>query len=167
MGFNSARFKRRFNVVATMLWGVFPDVFAFGVPFAVIVWSVAFGDAQFGDFRPPHIGEPMNNEALQMFRLSSALYNVSHSLIIFSAVFFGAWAYFKQVRLELLGWLLHILIDIPTHTYAFFPTPIFWPILDWKFDGFYWGQMWFLIVDVLLLLLVYGVLWHRRERRAS
>lgn len=165
-GVNQAQDKRRLNVWAAALWGVFPDLFAFSIPFIWLMWSLASGDTSFANFhggRPP-IDEPTGSNGVWVFQLSHALYNVSHSLIIFSVVFFGVWAYFKQARLELIGWLLHIIADVPTHTYAFFPTPVFWPLLDWKFNGFSWGQPWFLLLDYSLLLLAFAFLWKRQIR---
>jgi len=156
---------RRLNVWATALWGIFPDIFAFGLPFIFVVWSVVFGGASFADFggHPP-VAEPMSGDTLAVFQLSNAFYNVSHSLVVFAVVFFSVWVHFKEFRLELLGWFVHILIDIPTHTYAFFPTPVFWPIFDWKFDGFSWGQPWFMILNYTLLLLAYGFLLTKRTK---
>jgi hypothetical protein len=167
-GANRAQSKRRINVWASMLWGVFPDLFALTIPFVWILWSIAFGDHTLLDFggRPP-IAEPTNPDTLWLFQLSHALYNVSHSLVIFTAVFLGVWAYFKQARVELLGWLLHILMDVPTHTYAFFPTPVFWPIFDWKFNGIHWGQWWFIVLNYMLLLLAYGLVTRRQKSAES
>lgn len=162
-GLNKRKGKRHVNVWATALWGIFPDIFAFGIPMFIIFWSVAFNGGHFADFggRPPMV-EPTGGDSLLVYQLSHVLYNMSHSLIVFGAVFFAVWVHFKQVRLELLGWLLHILMDIPTHSYAFFPTPVFWPLLDWKFDGFSWGQPWFMVFNYSLLLLAYALLSRKR-----
>lgn len=164
-GMNQAQDKRRLNVWAAMLWGVFPDLFAFSIPFIWLMWSLSFGDASLANFHGgrPFISEPTGGNEVWAFQLSRTLYNVSHSIVIFSVVFFGVWAYFKQARLELLGWLLHILMDVPTHTYAFLPTPVLWPIFDWKFNGFSWGQPWFLLLDYSLLLLTFGFLWKKHR----
>ncbi|MFZ2831983.1 MAG: hypothetical protein WAZ40_02425 [Minisyncoccia bacterium] len=163
-GLNKRAGKRRVNVWAMALWGVFPDLFAFSIPFIWIMGSIVFGGHHFADFggRPP-IAEPTNPDALALSNLSHVLYNVSHSLIIFSAVFIAVWVYFKQVRLELIGWLMHILMDVPTHTYAFFPTPVFWPIFDWKFNGISWGVTWFMVLNYSCLLLAYALLARKRK----
>lgn len=165
-GINKAQDKRRINIWATMLWGVFPDIFAFGFTFAWVIWSVAFDGHSFSDFGgQPAVVEPTSGDSVWLFQLSHVLYNVSHSLVIFSVVFFAVWAYFKQARLELLGWFLHIIMDVPTHTYAFFPTPVFWPIVDWKFDGMQWGQWWFILLNYTLLLFAYALLHVRRRTK--
>lgn len=163
---NKAQKTRRVNVWAAMLWGVFPDLFAFTIPFGWIVWHVAFEGYSFADFGGRvATATPTNPDAQWLFQLSHVLYNVSHSLIIFAVVFFAVWVYFKQARLELLGWLLHIIMDVPTHTYAFFPTPVFWPLFGWKFNGISWAQPWFLVLDYSLLLFAY--LWVRGAFRLT
>ena len=164
MGLNKAQTKRWLNVWATAAWGVFPDLFAFSIPFIFIIGSLIVGNGHLSDFGPHRLEPIAGRDSVWLFQLASALYNISHSLIIFSVVFFGVWAYFKQARLELLGWLLHIIMDVPTHSYAFFPTPVFWPLFDWKFNGFSWGQPWFLLLDFSSLLLVYAFLWKKRTK---
>mgnify|MGYP006231862779 CR=1 FL=1 len=36
-------------------------------------------------------------------------------------------------------WYLNILLDIPSHTLQFFPTPVFHPISDFRVDGTRWS----------------------------
>lgn len=165
-GINKSQNKRRVNVWAMAMWGVFPDLFAFAIPFAWMIVAFVSGDVSGGDFHARPAGEESTNPNMAgVFQLSHALYNMSHSLFIFAVVFWGVWLYFRQVRLELLGWLLHIIIDIPTHTAAFFPTPIFWPLFDWKFlYGFSWGQPWFLILNYSLLAGVYLYFWKGKKK---
>jgi hypothetical protein len=62
------------------------------------------------------------------------------------------------------GWLLHMLMDIPTHTYVFFATPIFWPFSAYKFSGIRWAEWWFLILDYGSLLAVFYFL-RRRDNK--
>jgi len=164
-GLNKREGKPRINVWVMALWGMFPDLFSFTITFMWLIWGLVFGGlalGQFGTNHPP-LAEPLSQNTAWVFHLSGVLYNVSHSLIIFAIVFFAVWAYFKQARLELLGWLLHILIDVPTHTYVFYPTPVFWPVFDWKFSGFSWGQPWFIILNYSLLLVVY--VWLLRKMK--
>lgn len=157
--------KPRINVWVMALWGMFPDLLAFTIPFVWLIWGLIFGGLDFSQFsghRPP-LAEPAGTAASNIFALTSVLYNVGHSFIIFSVVFFAVWFLFKGPRLELLGWLLHIIMDVPTHTYAFYPTPVFWPLFDWKFNGFSWGQPWFMVLNYSLLLLAYTLLARKRR----
>ncbi len=139
----------------TAFWGVFPDLFAFTIPFIVRFYSVIFlGDSFAKVFGKPQIVEGGIPEG---FKLALVLYDYSHSLVIWAVVFIIVWIIFKRPRYELLGWALHILIDIPTHVIAFFPTPLFFPLSDYKFPyGIQWSNQWFMITNYVLLLLVWG-----------
>ncbi len=211
----------KLNTWFTAWWGVFPDLFAFTIPFAWLILGPLFGD-QVPRLDPPDSGEPPLTDSHWVFHLASTLYNYSHSLIISSLLFAAVWL-FQMYRLrerrlavgkpsaarasmvppiasgdrageaervptlvgttrvshtdnlsdaerprrfpyELLGWLLHILIDIPTHSYSFYPTPFLWPISQYKFDGISWGTPWFMIVNYSSLAISYLVLWWKGKR---
>jgi hypothetical protein len=84
------------------------------------------------------------------------LYNVTHSLVVFLAVFFIVWALRKRPLWELGAWGLHVLVDVPTHSHSFFATPVLWPIFSWKFDGWQWMNPAILIPNYVLLALCYA-----------
>jgi len=94
------------------------------------------------------------------------LYHVTHSLVLFSLVFFLVWRISGRPLWMLCAWALHVLMDIPLHTAAFFPTPFLWPLSDWTFDGWPWMTPAVLIPDVLLLLAAYAV-WYWRSVRSK
>ncbi|MBI3671680.1 hypothetical protein HY249_02705 [Candidatus Azambacteria bacterium] len=133
--------------------------------FVWIFGGVLFFDKSFADFPRPDSIEPVPQDTLFIFSLTSALYNISHSLIVFCIVFFAVYLIFKRPVWELGAWLLHILIDIPTHSYKFFPTPFLWPVSNWKYDGFSWGNPTFLISNYLSILAVYVLLYLLERRR--
>ena len=62
----------------------------------------------------------------------------------------------RRLLWELCAWGLHILVDVPTHSYAFFPTPILWPFIDWKFNGWPWNTPTILIPNFVVLSLLYA-----------
>lgn len=64
-----------------------------------------------------------------------------------------------------LPWFLHILVDIPTHTLQFFPTPLFYPLSDWMFDGVRWSTPWVWILNVIGLACVWAYLLFVREKK--
>ncbi len=70
-------------------------------------------------------------------------------------MFILAWIYLKRPLWELGAWALHVVVDVPTHSYAFFPTPVLWPLSDWKFDGWQWTAPEVLIPNFMLLSLLY------------
>lgn len=154
--------KRKWNIRIRPLhaaaWGMFPDLFAFTVPVLLTFRDRWLHPELFpaGSHRGGH------------FDLGWQLYQVSHSLIVFGAVFGLAWVLFRRPVLAMLAWLLHVLIDIPTHTYRFFPTPFLWPLSDYRTSGISWGNRWFLIANYSGLAAAYLALWlvRRRERMA-
>jgi len=153
--------KRRISVWWTVVWGVFPDLFAFTIPFMWIMWQTITGQASFGEFRPPH--EPAQPNSFPMFALASSLYNISHSVIIFFLLFGVVFFIFKRPVWEMMGALIHILSDIPTHSYSFFPTPFLWPLSDFKVNGISWGTPWFMVLNYSAIVLVYTLIYRKKK----
>jgi hypothetical protein len=70
----------------------------------------------------------------------------------------------KIIPWEMGGWLVHILCDIPTHSYRFYPTPIFWPLSSWKFNGFSWGVWWFMLLNYSALFIVFLIIYFKKKK---
>jgi hypothetical protein len=141
--------------------GMAPDLFSFG-----ILWVAAIlGLSEKPDFSN---GTPPESTIPQYVHY---LYNVTHSFIVFLAVFFLVWFLLKRPLWELAAWGLHVLVDVPTHSYAFFPTPVLWPLFNWKFNGWQWMTPSILIPNFVLLSLLYA--WYlsqpyrTKRKRAS
>jgi hypothetical protein len=152
--------KNRANFWLAFVLGLAPDLLSFG-----ILWMAAFiGISDKPDFS--HGTPPESSIPLYVHHL----YNVTHSIIIFLIVFVAVWRYLRRPVWELAAWGLHVLMDVPTHSVAFFPTPLFWPISDWKFDGWQWMTPAILIPDYVLLFLFYAwylsLLYLRKRERA-
>ena len=93
---------------------------------------------------------------------AQSLYNITHSLVVFAVVFGLLWVVVRNPVWVVAAWGLHILIDIPTHSLALFPTPFLWPISDFRVDGIGWDNTVVLVTDIVLLTLVYSVWLFRR-----
>jgi hypothetical protein len=148
--------KFHMHVGWTAFFGVFPDLFAFTIPFTLRFYNILFsGNPVSSFFMNPHReGERV---VAGGFDLAHNLYQYSHSLVIFTVVFVLVWAFYKRPRYELLGWGLHILIDIPSHVLAFYPTPFLFPISDYRFPyGIQWSNYWYMVINYGALLLVWG-----------
>lgn len=150
--------KTGFKIKEAAFWGIFPDLFAFTIPFVGLFWNWSFHGVNLADMPRPSEVEPPLQDTLWTFRLATNLYNYSHSLIIFVLIFGLIYFIFKKPRYEMLAWLLHIFIDIPTHSYKFYPTPFLWPVSSLKVDGFSWAHSWFLIINYSALIIVYFLL---------
>jgi hypothetical protein len=152
------RRTRRIRVGWAAWWGVFPDLFAFTVPTALSVWQQVTGAVPAGASHGPH--------GMAYLGLAWQLYQISHSLFVFGAVFGLVWLVRRRPALDLLGWALHVLIDVPSHSMRFFATPFLWPVSSYRFDGVSWGQPWFMLTNYSSLAAAYLLLsWTARRRR--
>jgi hypothetical protein len=135
-------------------WGVFPDVFSFTVPAIVRIWWYLSGTTHslFPEAHGP-----------QHFQFVWQLYYCSHSLLVFAAVFALVWLVRGRPVLEMLGWGLHILIDIPTHQ-GIFAVHFLWPLSSYGFNGIRWEQRWFLTANYTALLGVLAWIWLRDKK---
>lgn len=114
-------------------------------------------------------------------RFASESYNYTHSLVIFVSIFllffayrsfrrgqYGERIYKSAVYYPLFGWLLHIIIDIPTHR-DFYETPFLFPFSDYKFGhGVSWATPWFMIANYSALAfsyLVWLLVIRRRQKK--
>ena len=161
------KLKQKCRLVWVVLWGVFPDVFAFGAMFVVMLWFRLLG----GEITPRLLFRGPLRESLPSFLLPEHLYPLSHSLVVFSVVFAVVWLLFRRPALPMLAWGLHILMDVPTHGAGRFGTPFLWPLSLYRFDGIWWSQRWFMILNYSAIAAAYFALlvWflvskRRRER---
>ncbi len=154
--------KQKTKKIKSIGWaaffGVAPDLFAFGPFFLIQLLASGWGFLS-------ALGEPSSEAGIPQY--VKELYHISHSLIIFAVVFILIWFIRKTPYWELSAWALHILIDIPTHTSRFFPTPFLWPINNFKVSGISWANPWFMIINYGLLVLAYLYLFWWRRRRAN
>lgn len=152
--------KKRFNFWWAAFWGIFPDTFAFIIPY-IIFFAIIISQSGFNISRlSTAIESPPYSTIVKM------LYNISHSIIIFAIVFLLVWLVFRKPIWILFGWLLHILIDIPTHTIGHYATPMLWPISNFKINGLiYWREPLFMIIDIVLLILVYMWIFRAENKR--
>lgn len=136
------------------LFGVLPDLVAF-VPHTFLM---ILGPERHPLFTRPPIS--------LINPLTFNLYSVTHSFVIFAAVF--ALAYFlnkKKPYWLMWGWGLHILADIPTHSVKFFATPFLWPLSDFRVNGIPWSNPRFIVFNYSALILVYAMLIYLKKRR--
>lgn len=144
----------RWTFVWALWWGAFPDVFAF---WPILLSMIATGSLA----RTPNIlGIPIRT-----------LYNYSHSIVIAILVViivFLIWKYVLKRGLPyaILGWPLHIIFDIPTHTPERFPVHFLYPLSDWTLPfGIYWSTIWFWILTWVVIIAIYiGYFLYRRKR---
>jgi hypothetical protein len=134
---------RQIPVWWTVWWAVFPDVLAFSPWVALALWGLLAGDGL--RIRPAHLPVP--------------LYPLGHSAVVFAAVFGLVWAVQRRLPVAMLGWLLHIVIDVFTHSDRFYATRFLWPLSGAHVNGIAWRTPWFFALTYAALAAVYFWLW--------
>lgn len=145
-----AIFHRKKYALPATLFGVLPDILSFGILFVINLLN--------GNF---HRGPPAI-DALP--RWLFAAYNLTHSLVMFILVFTAIYLITKKWFWPLSAWALHIIIDIPSHSTRYFPTPFLWPLSDYVFNGISWATLWFLILNYSALMIVYILIAHYKAK---
>ncbi len=95
------------------------------------------------------------------------LYDIPHSLILCGLVFLLIYSIEKRVYLPMLGWPIHILLDIPSHGKIFFPTKMLYPLSDFSIDGIPWVLPYFFIPNCLFLIAIYSVIIYKYYKKRS
>jgi hypothetical protein len=88
---------------------------------------------------------------------------VFHSALVAAAATALLRAWLRRLWLPLLGWWSHIVIDVFTHSADFYPSPVFYPITYWGFDGIAWNTPGFMALNYAALLVVGVWLWRKRR----
>ena len=160
--------RRRWQVTPRTAWlslllAILPDVFhlipvliwwAFGQGTFASVWAYAVPVAGQQPELPPLIG-------LLTFHLHCFL----HSALVAAGATLLVCAVNRKFWWPLLGWYLHIVIDVFTHSKAYFPSPVFYPISTYGFDGLAWPTPWFLWLNYAALALIGVPLFLQRNSK--
>jgi len=153
------------------LWGIMPDLFAFTPVVLWMIWQMSYHGVPFSDIPRPEFMSADERRGIFILRVTQTLYHFSHSIVIFAALFALVWLWRRyrfsrspesaaapgrpltgRPYFEMTGWLLHILLDIPTHSSEFYPTLFLWPLSGFHVDGNSWGNLPFMIGNYLCLL---------------
>jgi len=135
------------------LFGMLPDILAFG-PY-LILRAVQGGILNI--LTPP--------QAYPQWVYT--MYNSSHSLVIAGVVFVSLSFICRDTALLFLAWPLHILMDIPTHSAANFPTKFLFPLSHLYYDGTHWRNGYILLGNWAAITLAYTVYSFYKRRAAA
>lgn len=128
-------------------WGAMPDILPFAPFFIERMYKYAMGKGAFAFSGQPDI----NIIPEYVFKM----YSVTHSYFTFLFVFIIFYIIYKKPNWLMIGWPIHITMDIFTHSKAFFPTPFLWPFSDYRFDGVPWSHWYILLPNVFILAILY------------
>jgi hypothetical protein len=92
------------------------------------------------------------------------LHCIGHSAFVAGAATLLAWFLRRRWTLVLLGWWLHIVIDIFTHSAKYYAVPVLYPFSYRGFDGVAWTDPRFMAVNYVSLAVVFVWLFRTRKR---
>ncbi len=159
--------QRRMRYIAAF-FGVAPDLVGFAPLFIYLFASGRFFHDSF----------PFTDQSNWTFGFAEQAYNFTHSLVIFAFTTLLVTAIgnlYRRYKMgdknfwfywPMLGWALHILIDIPTHPH-FYHTPFLFPLSNYQnTHGVSWAHPTFMIINYCALATVYIILtiYQRRQR---
>ena len=148
--------KNRLSFWLSFFFGIAPDLFSFGF-YTAGTWI--------GLFDHPDWSSGNHPDPSQIPLFVHTFYNYTHSLVIFALIFGLVWLVRRKPLWVMAGWGLHILVDIPTHSAEFFPTPFLWPISSFSVDGHPWSSPEIFIPNILLLCVLYAWFYIIKPRR--
>ena len=93
--------------------------------------------------------EPLLPPTVQL--LSHHLHCAMHSVLLAGAVTLVCYALTRSLWVPLLGWWLHIVIDVFTHSADYYPVAVLYPIAQGGFDGIAWNTPWFMALNYIVL----------------
>lgn len=140
----------RLNRFIAVVFGLLPDLFSF-VP--IFVYRFFTGEDFFD----------LIGRNIWVVRYASESYNYTHSVVVFAlavGLVFVVRKLFNKSAFywPMWGWLLHILIDIPTHK-NFYETPFLFPLSGYQFShGISWSHPTFMVINYGALALIY-IFW--------
>ena len=136
----------------SIAWGIAPDLVSFGIPAVVRITRYLTGASKtlLPDGTGPRFDWVWN------------VYNGSHSAVIFAMCFATAYLVLRRPAWAMLGWALHIAIDIGTHQ-GMFAIQFLWPFFRLSVNGVRWETPWLLVANYLALGVVFCWLWRGRR----
>lgn len=153
----------RRTALATVALAVVPDLLQ-GLPLLALVLQGTLDASALLRYATASPGqEPALSPLVALW--THHLHCIGHSAVIAAAVTLLAWWWLRRLWLPLLGWWSHVVIDVFTHSAAFYPSPVFYPFTYWGFDGLAWNTPWFLALNYAAI--VAALVWLRVHRRES
>jgi len=85
------------------------------------------------------------------------LHCTMHSALVAAVVALLSWMFLRRLWLPLLGWWMHIVIDVFTHSANFYPSPVLYPATQQGFDGWAWNDPWQLALNYGLIAIFWFI----------
>ena len=154
-------------VALTMAMAALPDLIHL---LPLMLWWV-FGSGTAADLYTYAIASPGQEPPMPHWvqHFAHHLHCIMHSAITTAAAALLLWLALRTLWLPLLGWWSHVVLDVFTHSAAFYPSPVLYPLTQQGFDGIAWNTQWFMLLNYTLLAAVWVWLawshWRARHRQ--
>ncbi|MSP86547.1 MAG: hypothetical protein EXR38_02985 [Methylotenera sp.] len=139
----------RYTALA-IFFGAMPDLISFG---AFLFMQIIHGSW--------HLGSPPLATIPSWLMINYAL---GHSFVICLPIIMLVALWRKAIAFVMLGWPFHIPLDFPCHSLKYFPTPIFWPVADFKMNGIPWSHWYIWLPNIAGIMLLFYYRSHQRKR---
>jgi hypothetical protein len=128
-----------------------------------------FGDGTFAALRAYAIAVPGREPPLPpvVLLLSHHPHCIAHSAVVAAVAMLLLWVALRSQWIPLLGWWSHIVIDVFTHSAAFYPVPVLYPFTYRGFDGLAWNTPWFLAANYAAIGFAAALLWFTKRAHAG
>lgn len=144
-------FFKKVNLWLAFFFGILPDLIPFTIPTILVLFSGKLPSKEVAKNLIPNY--------------THILYDFTHSLVIVLLVFLIIYLFRKKIYVWMLGWPLHILVDIPTHTKDFFSTPFLYPLTSFSINGVKWGNPYVFFTNWILLIILLLVVFRKEINR--
>ena len=129
----------------------------------IALWWI-FGDGSLATVRSYMTAVPGQEPILPALveQWSHHLHCIMHSAIVAGGVTLLLLSARRSLWIPLMGWWSHIVIDVFTHSAAYYPSPVLYPITERGFDGVAWNTPWFIVLNYAALGVAGWWLWRSR-----
>lgn len=167
VGAGSTLLKRKKKISKRTMWAaivltVAPDIPLF-IPVLLWALSPAGSFKLFFNYIFTTPGNEPNIPESIVF-ISHHLHCAMHSVVVAGVITLLVWAYLRRFPVLILGWWIHIFIDIFTHSKEYYAVPILYPFTERAFNGVAWISPWFLAINYMILAFIYLGLYFTRTR---
>ena len=145
--------RSRHDFYLAILFGMLPDLLSFGIFTPIRIASIVSGQ---------RTGDLWSTNTIPTY--VHTLYSITHSLVVFIALLGILYLFARRFAVPFLAYGLHILVDIPTHSDLFFPTPFLWPLSNFTVNGIPWGEPIIYLPNIILLTAAYVWWWSSEEK---
>jgi hypothetical protein len=149
-------FHKLDNYWIVVIMSIFPDVVSFAFPYIQVLYSKKVRKNFFSGLKKLWMkkGDMTADEMFGgMPKIVRQIYNITHSMPLIGSIFLIVYLISPQSSYYVLPWLLHVIIDIPSHSKDNFSTQFLYPFSKFSIDGFPSTRPLFQIINYGLIVL--------------